>query len=35
MSSYVGMKIVKKKKNRDKMIISINKADFSHYQPHM
>ena len=32
MNSYVGMTIVKKK-NRDKMIISINKAYFLHYQP--
>ena len=29
MNSYVGMTMVKK--NRDKMIISINKAYFSHY----
>ena len=30
MSSYVGMTIMLKKKNRDKMIFSINKAYFSH-----
>ena len=32
MNSTVGMTMVKKK-NRDKMIIPINKAYFSHYQP--
>ena len=31
MNSYVGMTTVKK--TSDKMIISINKAYFSHYQP--
>ena len=30
MNSYVGMTIVEKK-NRDKMIISVNKAYFSHF----
>ena len=31
MNSYVGMTMVKK--NRDKMIILVNKAYFSHDQP--
>ena len=32
MNSYLGMTMVYKK-NWDKMIISVNKAYFSHYQP--